>query len=410
MVMPNPAASRRSFKWFARMAVLLAAAGVSGSGCSNSAGNAQAKIDQLASTSAAADAGQTAAAGEGPANDELRQRLDQSIAGARRRTMNPQVNNAWQIVHGVMCFGRELQVNNHGKIEPALPWLLAGGELKGWEFVPGEKGLKDVEEPGSKSGEGHDDQWLGYLSQCGIGADDPIQVKDQTFKVADLIAQAQWDVREGMEATWTVMAFSKFVPLDAKWQARDGQEWSLARLVGMEAAQDLPSSACGGSHRLYGITCALNRYIEEGGETAARQLADGKAPADWQAAYDKVLDSIAGAHEFQQPDGGFSTNYFARSGSSPDISLRINTSGHVFEFLALALSDEDLKSDWMRRAAIFLCDMLDATVDEDLECGGLYHAVHGLILYRERLFGAAPSENPAASAEAPTSGAEADKK
>ena len=404
--MPIPAARRCSFKLFASLALLLAAAGVSGSGCSNSAGNAQAKVDQLASSSAAAEAGQTAATGEGAADVELRQRIDQSIAGARRRTMNPQVNNAWQIVHGVMCFGRELQVNNQGKVEPALPWLLAGGELKGWEFVPGEKGLKDVEEPGSKSGEGHDDQWLGYLSQCGIGADEPIQVKDQTFKVADLVTQAQWDVREGMEATWTVMAFSKYLPLDAKWPARDGQEWSLERLVGMEAAQDLGGSACGGSHRLYGITCALNRYIEEGGEAAAKQLAAGQAPSDWQAAYNKVLDSIAKAHEFQQPDGGFSTNFFARSGSSPDISLRLNSSGHVFEFLAMALPDEELKADWMRRAAIFLCDLLDATVDEDLECGGLYHAVHGLILYRERLFGAPAAD----SAEAPAAGAETAKK
>ena len=402
--MSNLAAVRRSLSWFAFCALSMLGVGLVGSGCSNSTGGAKEQIEQLASPSNdAADPPN----GNGAADDELRTRLDNSIAAARTRTMSPQVNNAWQIVHGVMCFGRELEISDNGKVQPALPWLLGGGELKGWEFVPGEKGLKDVEEPGSKSGEGHDDQWLGYLSQCGIGLDESIKVKDQTFKVADLVTQAQWDVREGMEATWTVMAFSKYLPLDAKWQARDGQEWSLERLVGMEAAQDLSSSACGGSHRLYGITCALNRYIEEGGEAAAQQLADGKAPADWQAAYNKVLASIADAHEFQQPDGGFSTNYFARSGSSPDIALRINSSGHVFEFLVMALPDEELKSDWMRRAALFLCDMLDATVDEDLECGGLYHAVHGLILYRERLFGAAPSDKPVASAEAPTTSTEA---
>ena len=55
------------------------------------------------------------------------------------------------------------------------------------------------------------------------------------------------------------------------------------------------------------------------------------------------------------------------------------------------LPDEELKADWMKRAALFLCDLLDATMDQDLECGGLYHAVHGLILYRDRLYGAAPA-------------------
>lgn len=401
--MSKHVAACRSWNFTAFAALSIAALGLSGSGCTNSAGDANKQIEQLGSQ--AGDPADPSSPANAQADVELRTRLDDSIAGAKRRTMSPQVNNAWQIVHGIMCFGPELEISDNGKVQSALPWLLGGAELKGWEFVPGEKGLKDVEDPGSKSGEGHDDQWLGYLSQCGIGIDDPIKVKDQTFKVSDVVTQAQWDVREGMEATWTVMAFSKYLPLDAKWQARDGQEWSLERLVGMEAAQDLASSACGGSHRLYGITCALNRYIEEGGEAAAKQLDEGKAPPDWQAAYDKVLESIAGAHEFQQPDGGFSTNYFSRSGSSPDIALRINTSGHVFEFLAMALSDEDLKSDWMRRAAIFLCDMLDATVDEDLECGGLYHAVHGLILYRQRLFDAAAAEKSAASAEATTTSA-----
>ena len=408
MVMPNPAAVRRPLKSFTYCALLFLAAGLSGAGCSNSAGDASRPLEQLAS--GAHGSAETAAAGKGAADDELRTRLDQSIAGARRRTMSPQVNNAWQIIHGILCFGRELEINDNGKVEPALAWLLGGAELKGWELVPGEKGLKDVEDPGSKSGEGHDDQWLGYLSQCGIGADEPIQVKDQTFKVSDLVTQAQWDVREGMEATWTLMAFSKYLPLDAKWTARDGQEWSVERLVGMEAAQDLGGSACGGSHRLYGITSALHRYIAEGGEAVAKQLADGQAPSDWQAGYNKVLDSIAKAHEFQQPDGGFSTNYFSRSGSSPDIALRLNSSGHIFEFLVTALPDEELKADWMRRAAIYLCDLLDATVDEDMECGGLYHAVHGLILYRERLFGPLPAKKPAEAAQQPTAGAEAEKK
>jgi hypothetical protein len=385
----------RSFREIGpRLFLALGMALVLSAGCSQSASQANKQLDNL-STDKTAGAENSASSEQNA--DELRERLNDAIAGARSRRMDPKVNNAWQIVHGILCFGRDLQITVDGKPTPALPWLLNGGELKGWVLVPGEKGLKDVEEPGSKSGEGHDDQWLGYLSQCGMTLDDEIKVKDETFKVSDLVTQAQWDVHEGMEATWTVMAFSKYLPLDAKWTARDGQEWTIERLVGMEAAQDLNGSACGGSHRLYGITCALNRYISEGGEAVHKQLEAGKAPAGWQAGYDKVLESIAKAHEYQQPDGGFSTNFFSRSGSSPDIALRINSTGHTFEFLVMALPDEELKADWMKRAALFLCDLLDATMDQDLECGGLYHAVHGLILYRDRLYGAAPAATANAS-------------
>ena len=387
-------ASTACFRFCLAFGLVLSLAAV---GCSDSAKQSD---KQIASQAAAPAADATAKDADAAADDELRQRLDDAIAGVRSRQMDPKVNNAWQIVHGLLCFGPDLKITVDGEPTPALNWLFSGGQLKGWVLVPGEKGLKDVEEPGSKSGEGHDDQWLGYLSQSGIGPDDEIRVKDETFNVSDLVTQAQWDIHEGMEGTWTLMAFSKYVPLDAKWTARDGTEWNIERLVGMEAAQDLNASACGGSHRLFGITCALNGYIQEGGEAVQRQLDEGKGPAAWQAGYNKVLDAMKKAHDYQQPDGGFSTNFFSRPGNSPDIALRINSSGHTFEFLAMSLPQEELKKPWMTKAARFLCDMLDATIDQDLECGGLYHAVHGLILYRDRLYGPdkpATAAKPAAS-------------
>jgi hypothetical protein len=59
--------------------------------------------------------------------------------------------------------------------------------------------------------------------------------------------------------------------------------------------------------------------------------------------------------------------------------------GHVFEVLALALDDERLAEPWVTRAADRLVTLLEQTEDVDVECGGLYHAVHGLALYRRRI-------------------------
>ena len=95
----------------------------------------------------------------------------------------------------------------------------------------GDHGLEAVLEAGSKTGQGHEDQWLGYLSQCGITPDEPIVVGGQTYKVRDLITQAQWDIYDGMEATWTLMAFSTYLPLDAEWTAKDGTKWNIERMV-----------------------------------------------------------------------------------------------------------------------------------------------------------------------------------
>ncbi|MEX2118941.1 MAG: ADP-ribosylation factor-directed GTPase activating protein isoform b [Pirellulales bacterium] len=309
-------------------------------------------------------------------DEQLRERIDRVIAFTRRRHLSPQVHNAWQVVHGLLAFGRQLSLNDNGKLVGALDYLLQGGELKGWKMLPGEKGLEALLEPGTKSGQGHEDQWLGYLSQCGLAAEETIVVQGQTFYISDLVTQAQWDVREGVEATWTLMALGTFLPLDARWQAKDGSQWSLERIIESEAGQELAGSACGGSHRLYAMAVTLNRYLEEGGE-----LKGG-----WLAADKKIQEAVEAARRFQQPSGAFSTNYFQRAGTSADVGLRINTTGHALEFLAVALPQERLEEPWVAKAVAYLCGLLEQTQDLPLECGGLYHAAHGLALYRERIY------------------------
>jgi hypothetical protein len=340
-------------------------------GCSDTSTQASNAMSKLANDTARVSEAKQ------PDGEALKQRLDKLIELNGRRHMSPQVNNAWQIIHGMLAYGYDLQLNDNSKLVPGIEWLFDGGQMRGWQLVPGEKGLKDVEEPGSKSGEGHDDQWLGYFAQCGVPLDAKIKVQGQEFTINDMVTQSQWDVREGMEATWTLMAFSVYLPLDTKWQARDGSEWSIERLLEMECAQDLASSTCGGTHRMYGIASTLNRHLAEGGELKGV----------WQVADQKIKQAIDDAHANQQPDGGFSINYFGRSSSSPDVGLRINTTGHVLEFICLASSESQVQQPWVTRAVNFLSDLLEQTADVPVECGGLYHALHGLMLYRDRRFG-----------------------
>jgi len=53
--------------------------------------------------------------------------------------------------------------------------------------------------------------------------------------------------------------------------------------------------------------------------------------------------------------------------------------------LAAALDDERLTEPWVTRAADRLVTLLEQTADVDVECGALYHAAHGLLLYRDRV-------------------------
>jgi hypothetical protein len=227
-------------------------------------------------------------------------------------------------------------------------------------------------------------------------------VAGQTYHIRDLITQAQWDVYDGLEATWALMALSTFLPLDTKWTAKDGSQWSIDRLARMEASQKLGDSACGGTHRMYALTVAMNRYLASGGKLTDNP--DGT----WEIVRAKIKGAVAAAKEFQQPDGSLSTNFFERPGTSAEIDKRIGTTGHVLEFLMVALDDNELQEPWVTRAVAHLVGCFEKTKKFDLECGALYHAAHGLVLYRARRFGpralidssepAKPAANEAAAA------------
>jgi len=298
------------------------------------------------------------------------------------RELTTKRQGAWQIVHGILAFGEQFTIMHGSVTVPALNYLLEGGTLQGWKLRHGEHGITALVEEGSTLGQGHKDQWLGYFSQCGsrgIPLETPLVVGDTSATVDDLLRQAQADLHSGQEATWTLMAFATYLPEDETWEASNGEKWDLARVIKMELDADLHSSACGGSHRLYGLATAVNRYRgrhPEAGETL---------PEPWKSAENTIANSIDLSRRFQQADGSFSTQFFERPASSVDVFAKLSSSGHIFEFLAVALPADRLREPWVLRAADRLAITLEQTADIDIECGALYHAAHGLLLYRNRL-------------------------
>ena len=325
-----------------------------------------------------------------PARAELCHRIDAALEQARDgRRLDAAVNGAWQAVHGILAFGRDLPLAHDGEVSSALDYLLGGGRIAGWVLRPGTPGVVAVVEEGSTLGQGHPDQWLGYLSQCGVATagdglvgglplDTKLVVGSREFTLADLFAQARHDIRPGQEASWTLMALAAYLPPDATWESGDGRRWTTEDVVRMEAESDIFGAACGGAHRLYGLAAAVTAYRAVHPE--------GPPPGSgWEEAEAVLEDCIDRARRFQQPDGSFSVHLFERPATSPDVFATLSATGHVFEVLALLLDDESLSEPWVTRAAERLVSLLERTSDVDAECGGLYHAVHGLALYRRRI-------------------------
>ncbi len=322
--------------------------------------------------------------------DDLRDRIDTVVDHTlHNRTLNTRDHNAWQIMHGILPYGKAFEIDRDGQLIPALQWLLDGGDLNGWELQPGDKGVIAVLKPGSMAAQGHPDQWIGILSQGGLDGihglkpDEKLVVQGKKYTLDDLVKQGEWDVYPGMESPWLLWSLTAYRPLDYKWTSKDGQQWTFERLVDMEAGLPVVGelASCGGTHRLYGLSIAVNRYMQDTG-TPADKLTGG-----WKRAYDVVQDCIGKARSFQQPDGSFSAQFFLRPGSSPDVDTTLHSTGHTLEWLAVALTQQQLEQPWVTAAVDRLCQLLEDNSDRPLNCGALYHAIRGLRLYRERRFG-----------------------
>jgi hypothetical protein len=327
---------------------------------------------------------------EVPKEEGLRELIDRTLDFTQHgREMSLEDHAAWQLLHGVLAFGENFEILSAGQKVNAVDWVFDGKPMKGWTINATPQGLRAEIEAG-KYGQGHDDQWMAILSQWNVPATRPIIVGGKAYSVQDLIDRTKYDCFEGKESSWTIIVLSKHLdPMDQTWVGTDKQEWSLERLVAMEAgaqygdeemAQDeIANSACGGMHRLIGLSIALNNY------KAAHPGVELKG--GWLAAQQRIDWAVAAARELQLPTGAFSIAFLFRSANSNNLDEHLAATGHTLEFLTFALSKKQLEEPWVKKAVVYMCNLLDRTKHLDLECGGLYHAVHGLVLYREKVFG-----------------------
>src|SRR5262249_30266224 len=151
-------------------------------------------------------------------------------------------------------------------------WVLDGNPMNGFKPEHGNadaafrknlgarQGLRMALEQGTKTGQGHPEQWLSIMAISGLPSSQKILFDKREYQIGDMVRQAMWDIYDGKEASWTLAALLNYVGPDAKWTASDGQEWTIDKIVGMEAKQDLALSACGGTHRLTALFKALREH------------------------------------------------------------------------------------------------------------------------------------------------------
>jgi hypothetical protein len=207
----------------------------------------------------------------------------------------------------------------------------------------------------------------------------PITIQSKAFTVADLVAEEKQACKTGTELTFALIALAHYLPTDSEWTARDGKPWSLEKLVAEEIEQPIRGAPCGGTHRLFGLAYGCQRRLRATGQLDGVYLRADKFVRDYQQF---TLTKL------QNRDGSFSTEWFKYlADRDDDIDRKIQTTGHILEWLVGSLDQEALFQPRVTSAVEFLTASLAREPSRDWKIGPLGHALHALTIYQERAWG-----------------------
>jgi hypothetical protein len=313
----------------------------------------------------------------------LEGRVEAALRQVRARDLLT-TNSFWTVFHGILGVGPGATLLDPvtGKRVNAIEYIRNGGEVRGMEFIPTRDGL-EVRIGPQFVGQGHPDQFVAELTEWGVTPPTKFLVHGKEYTFMDFIRQAQARTRltPGSELTWTIVVVGTHLGTGCHWKNAAGEDIHFEDVVRHELDEPVDSAACGGTHRLFGLTWAYYLHLRHG----------GKKEGVWNDVPVKLAEYEEKARRFQNPDGMFSTRYLAGPGNARDPQLRIGTTGHVLEWLALALTDEQLREPWVRDAANALSLAILDNGGSPVESGALYHAAHGLRIYHDRVFGSPES-------------------
>ncbi len=307
--------------------------------------------------------------------ESRRSAINRCLAIYYMRPVDADELRPWSIMHGLIAYGRATQVVSRGRVVSAVEYLCHNGPGDDRRLMqaPGDSLHLNVGE----GVQGHDGQFLAMLAQSGVSPDQILMVDGKKFQVRDLIEYEQRGCRPGTELTFRLLGLSYYLDGDATWQDDRDETWNFARLMGEEINQPVVGAACGGTHRLMGISYAIAMRRQQGLEFNA----------SWQAAAAFIADYQRLALQMQNRDGSFSTDWFEGPAADKSAKRRLYTTGHILEWLVFSLPGERLTDPQITRAVDYLTHMMLAAPGYELDVGPRGHALHALSMYHDRVFG-----------------------
>jgi hypothetical protein len=308
----------------------------------------------------------------------LRAKVRRVIKSYYTRPLNSRDNDPWELMHGMLAYGVKSQIRQgspQGKTITLVGWMCYNRPSKGFTllYMTPENELRAKQGVGLQ---GHMGQFLAMLAQCQVSPDYPIRVRNSEFTIKDLIEAEKETCYPKTELTFKLIALMHYLDSDDTWVNDQGQSWNIPRLIREELAQPIRGAACGGTHRLSGLSLAARTRVRRGEPLDGEYL----RAAQFVEKYQNY------AFQLQNRDGSLSTEWFRGRGDEDDTDRRVKTTGHILEWLCYSVEDKEVRSARMFRAANYLSSLLSSNFNHEWEVGPLGHAIHALRLYDERVF------------------------
>ncbi len=310
-----------------------------------------------------------------PLDPVLAKRLSRTEACLAYYLDNPESTSArspWAVMHALLAFGNDYEmIHGQGRVN-AIGWMCHNGTCRTQRiFTPNGIGFT----PNVGGGvQGHEGQFLAILAQSNVPLNYPIQIGSAKFKVEDLVRYEMATCKEKSELTFKLIGLSYYLDSNKQWRANDGKVWTISKLIQEEMAQPIIGAACGGVHRLMGFSFSVRQ----------RQLQGQPLNGQYARAAKFVRDYVEYTWQLQNPDGSFSTSWYEGRANEPNDERKVQTSGHMLEWLMYTLSDDELKNPRVGRAIDFLLTKIYDKRENKWPIGPRGHATRAVALYQGR--------------------------
>lgn len=292
-----------------------------------------------------------------------------------QRPENASLRSPWGIMHGMIAYGVDSKVFAQGRRVSSVSYLCWNGPGRGMRLFNLKNG--EIAPRVGPGYQGHEGQFLAMMAQCRVPADYPMNINGKKMTLNDLIEYEKDTCRPNTELTFKLIALSHYLPSDETWRSNDGQTWSISRLIQEDMKQPVIGAACGGTHRMMGFGYCVDKRMTRGEEITGQ----------WQRASKYTDDYHNYAINLQNRDGSFSTKWFEGRGFDPNVDRRMQTTGHILEWLVYTLPKDQLSDPRMVRAVDYLTNIMWSHRNNKWEVGPKGHALRALVLYDQRMYG-----------------------